>query len=49
MRRRHSPRFFPVSILGYFPLNLFADALPNRVDPASGGGMGSSAQLHSTI
>jgi hypothetical protein len=31
------------SILGNFPLNLFVDALPNRVDPASGSGMASSA------
>src|SRR5208282_4320744 len=36
-------RFIRFSILGNFPLNLFVDALPNRVDPASGGGMGSSA------
>jgi hypothetical protein len=36
-------RFIRFSILGNFPLNLFVDALPNRVDPASGSGMGSSA------
>jgi hypothetical protein len=35
--------FIRFSILGNFPLNLFVDALPNRVDPASGGRMGSSA------
>src|SRR5271165_6087551 len=36
-------RFIRFSILGNFPLYLFVDALPNGVDPASGGGMGSSA------
>src|SRR6202051_4475645 len=36
-------RFIRFSILGNFPLNLFVDALPNRADPASRGGMGSSA------
>jgi hypothetical protein len=36
-------RFIRFSILGNFALNLFVDALANRVDPASGGGMGSSA------
>src|SRR5271166_2163594 len=36
-------RFIRFSILANFPLNLFVDALPNRVDPTPGGGMGSSA------
>src|SRR5271165_5083494 len=36
-------RFIRFSILGNFPLNLFVDALSNRVDPASDCGMGSSA------
>src|ERR1700693_254576 len=36
-------RFIRFSILGNFPLNLFVDALPNRVDPTPGGGMGNSA------
>jgi hypothetical protein len=36
-------RFIRFSILGNFPLNLFVDALPNRVDPTTGGGMGNSA------
>jgi hypothetical protein len=36
-------RIIRFSILGNFPLNLFVDALPNRADPASGGGMGRSA------
>src|SRR5580704_5362653 len=36
-------RFIRFAILSNFPLNLFVDALSNRVDPASNCGMGSSA------